>query len=180
MVTRNIVILPPPTVAKQAMAWSRKIAAEYKTDFVLDGKHFYPHITLYQGEYSEENLTFMEEKLVSIARTTSPFTVQPKAFRIFERFLFLEMNKDEGIAALQRRIFSDVGKLGKKLSSVAGEIFLPHITITRFHQAEDAKQAVSKLQMVKFEFTARALHLVNIGLDGSVNEIFKEFPLQMV
>jgi 2'-5' RNA ligase len=180
MVTRNIVILPPPEVAREAIIWSRQVAAKYTTDFVLDGKEFYPHITLFQGEYPDGNIATLTEKLNHTAKLTAPFSVRGKVFVVFERFLFLEMHKDESIATLQHGIFSEAGKLGKKLSSVAGEIFLPHITITRFQQAGDAKKAVSLLPAAYIGFEVHSLFLANIGLDGSVNEIFKEFPLQMV
>jgi len=180
MVKRNIIILLPPPVAKRAIAWSNLISNKYKTDFVLDGKQFHPHVTLYQGEYPDENMPILEEKLAHIVQSAAPFCIRAKAFSSFEEFLFVEIEKDDELVSFQKTIFIAAMTLGKSLSPVAGATFLPHVTITRLQQPNRAEEVLSLLGATDIAFEAHALSLANIGPDGTVNEVYREFPFQMV
>lgn len=206
MVTRNIVILPPPEVAREAMDWSRQIAAEYKTDFVLDGKAFYPHVTLYQAAYPDKNQTVLEEKLTALAKYTKSFQVSSADFSTIAGFVVLDFKKNEELVSLHKKIVTMCNPLreGENIpseqknltdpnvpefikhsirtygSALDMEAFAPHITITRLQNFVDAEAAEKVLKYKSLSFTVSNIYLANIGLDGSVNEIFKEFPLQMV
>ena len=51
---RNIVILPPEEVIEEAIRLSRNIGKKHQTNFVLNRKNRWPHITLHQFAIPEE------------------------------------------------------------------------------------------------------------------------------
>ena len=176
MIKRNIIILPDILVSKRAIELSGKLSTQYKTTFTLDGKQFYPHITLYQAEYLQESMIGLEQKLFHIAKSISPFCVRATTFSTFRGFLFLNIKKDNEVVSLQKSIISALGPLSKSLSPLAGDTFVPHITITRLQYPDDAKRAVSILGRTEISFEVHSLHVADIGPDGTVNELLKEIP----
>jgi 2'-5' RNA ligase len=60
------------------------------------------------------------------------------------------------------------------------DAYIPHITISCLHSPEDAVNARNALTPSKTTFNVTSIHLANIGPDGTVNEIYKEFPFQMI
>lgn len=180
MTKRNIVVLPGLLVSRQAIELSRQISKQYKTTFVLDGKKFYPHITLYQAGYPQNVLASLEQKLTRIVKSVSPFYIRSANFSTFRGFLFLNIHKNKEIVLLQESIFSALGPLSNSMSPLAGDAFVPHITITRLQNPDDSKSALPLLGKIEISHEAHSLCLANIGPDGTVNEIFKEFPFQMI
>jgi 2'-5' RNA ligase len=204
MITRNIVILPPPEIAEQAMTWSREVASEYKTDFVLDGKQFYPHITIYQAAYPDRNLPYVEKQLTELVKYVKPFRVKSTTFSTMVGFIFLNFTKSEELISLHKQIVEICNPLRegegipaelKNLtdpnvpefikhsirtygSALAMEAYMPHITISRLQNRQDADRALEVLGKTEVTFDVHGISLGNIGIDGSVNEIFKETPFR--
>ena len=204
MVTRNMVILPPPEVAEQAMAWSRKIASEYITDFILDGKKFHPHITLYQAAYPNKYILNIEQRLTKIVKGVKPFQIHAKDFSTFVGFIFLNFVKSEELISLHKQIVEICNPLreGENIpaevknltdsnvpefikysirtygSALAMEAYMPHITISRLQNISQADTARITLKKTAVSFEVKSIHLANIGPDGTVNEIFKEIPFR--
>lgn len=180
MVKRNIIILPPPEATRQAIAWSQDIANRYPVSFVLDGKNFYPHITLFQGEYVQTNEASLEKFLVRTVSQMQSFSVRLNRFGSLDTFIFLNAERDESLISLQKTIFETAKTLGRSLSPIAGDIFVPHITLTRLKNAENIEMVPDGFGKPNVSFRVSSLYLANIGPNGSVNEIFREFPFQMV
>jgi 2'-5' RNA ligase len=202
MVTRNIVILPPPDIANQAINWSRQIAAKYTTDFVLDGKTFYPHITVYQTAYPQKNIFLVESRLAEFVKHVHSFHVHAENFSTIVGFVSLDFTKTKELVSLHEHIVDRCNPLrdgniipleAKNLlsplvpdyikysirtygSALDMEAFAPHITLSRLQQFDLAKSAESNLKFQKISFKVRSVWIANIGIDGSVNELLKEFP----
>ena len=204
MTTRNIIILPPAEVAKRAMFWSRSIASTYTADFVLDGKQFYPHITLYQAAYPDKNIPKVGKMLTSLVKNIKPFQVHASAFSSLVGFIFLNFVKSQEFVSLHKQIVAACNPLreGESIpsernnltdpavpefikysirtygSALAMEAYMPHITITRLRNFSEIDSARKKLKYVDISFGVNSVYLANIGLDGTVNEIFKEIPFR--
>jgi 2'-5' RNA ligase len=206
MTTRNIIILPTPDVAGQAIVWSRKIASEYKTNFVLDGKQFYPHITVYQAAYPDKNFPQVETQLKKLVKNIKPFTVKTGDFSTLVGFIFLNFDKSEELVSLHKQIVGICNPIreGENIpaevknltdphvpefikhsirtygSALAMDAYMPHITLSRLQNPSEADKVLVKLRHTKISFDVQSVRLGNIGLDGTVNEVFKEFPFQMI
>ena len=204
MITRNIIILPPPEVAERAMAWSRKIAEKYKTDFVLDGKNYYPHITLYQLALSDANSVSLDQQLHSIVSDTKSFQIEADIFSTLVGFVFLNFKKSNELFSLHEQIVNSCNPLrdGENIpaevqnltnpdvpefikqsirtygSALAMKAYLPHISITRLKTFSEADSARMKLANASIIFDVHSIHVANIGPDGTVNEILQEYPFQ--
>ncbi|MCX6794137.1 MAG: hypothetical protein NTY06_03475, partial [Candidatus Gottesmanbacteria bacterium] len=168
MVTRNIIIQPPPDVAEQAMEWSRQIATKYKTDFVLDGK-----ITLYQGAYPDNNVAEIETQLSKLVKTVGQFQVKTSGLSTMAGFISLNFEKNEELVALHRTIVGTCNPLREGLiipdeeknltnpnipdfikysirtygSALDMDAFAPHITITRLQNFTEPAEAT---QLIKY------------------------------
>jgi 2'-5' RNA ligase len=202
MVTRNIVLLPPPNIAQQAMNWSRQISRTDTTDFVLDGKKFYPHITVYQAAYPQKNISLVESRLAELVKHMHPFQVHAENFSTIVGFVSLDFIKTKELVLLHEHIVDRCNPLregeiipaeAKNLlsplvpeyikhsirtygSALDMEVFAPHITLTRLQQFDLAKNAESHLKFQTISFEVHSLWIANIGIDGTVNELLKEFP----
>jgi hypothetical protein len=185
------------------MKWSRQIAATYTTDFVLDGKTFYPHITLYQAAFPDKNISFVEQQLDALAGQVNPFRVRSEDFISLVGFVFLKFIKSEELVSLHRQIVGLCNPIreGENIpaevqnltdpnvpefikysiktygSALAMDAFLPHITLSRLKNFSETENARAMLEKKDMAFDVHSIHLANIGPDGTVNEIYKEFPL---
>ena len=206
MITRNIILLPPPQVMQQAISWSKRIASDYKTNFILDAKKFYPHITLYQAALPDKNLPIVEEKLVTLVKQMKPFSVHADDFSTLVGFVFLTFVKSEALLSAHEQIVKICNPLreGENIpaevqnltdptvpefikqsirtygSALAMEAYVPHITLSRLQNLSDAEKARAKLEKAEISFDVHSIHVANIGPDGTVNEMYREFPFRMI
>jgi hypothetical protein len=60
----------------------------------------------------------------------------------------------------------------------AKESYIPHMSITRLVDYQEAEEAKKLLQAETTTFTAHELLLTNVGDDGTCNDIYARFPLQ--
>lgn len=204
MTTRNIIILPPPDIAKLAIGWSKDIAERYPTKFILDGKNYYPHITLYQAAYPDKNVHTAEEQLLRIASQSKPFQIGAGEFSTLVGFVFLDFVKTGKLFSLHKKIVEVCNPLRegeiipaeiKNLanpevpeyikhsirtfgSALAMDVYMPHISISRLQSFTQAEKASQLLEKKKIAFEVKSIFMANIGLDGTVNEILREFPFK--
>ena len=76
----NIVIYPPVEISKRAIAVSKKLKSK-KGLFVLDGKNYFPHITLYMTEFPLKNVAKVKKLLKQFATKTKPFEISSSKYR---------------------------------------------------------------------------------------------------
>ena len=55
---------------------------------------------------------------------------------------------------------------------------IPHMSITRLEEYQEADEAKKLLQIKTMKFTVQELLLTNLGDDGTCNEIYARFQLQ--
>ncbi len=202
LLTRNIIVRPDKHIAEVAISLSRKIAGEFKTDFVLDGKTFFPHITIYQAAYPEKNIAEVEKQIVKAVKSVKPFDVKLFEYQSMLGFVFWNAEKDNPFLSLHKKIITGMNSLREgsilpgelpRLSdpqvpdfikqsiknygaALAMDAFTPHLTITHFINPSDASLARETLSSKKLQFCASSVWLANIGPHGTVNEILQEFP----
>jgi 2'-5' RNA ligase len=200
---RNIVIIPDAQGIKKAIELSRQISQKFGTSFVLDGKNFYPHITLYQTAYPTMNLTHVVTKLSEVSRTMKSFRVQIHGYKTMMGFIFLHAIRSRELFLAHKHIVSvlnplregavipsdeamlDSSNVSHKIkhcirtygSILAMDTYMPHITLCRLKDPNQTNDVFAMLPTVDLAFDVRDIYLANVGQDGSVNEILERFPL---
>ncbi|MBI4281218.1 2'-5' RNA ligase family protein [Candidatus Uhrbacteria bacterium] len=101
----NIAIIPPLAIAKKAIAASRRFKKQGGL-YVLDGKNYFPHVTLYMTEFPKKNLPAIKEALHDvITRTTSfPLTFSRNYHDAPSGFIVAHFRTTKAITTLHRRI----------------------------------------------------------------------------
>ena len=198
----NIVLLPPIDVAKEAMRLSRLINERYQTEFILDGKNKYPHLTLYQIEIPGVNLKKTLKAVYYLFQKRPRIISKITGIRNYQTFISFEFNKTAELYKLHRKIVNGLEKFreGIKVSvALKGfkkftasqksdlekygslgvmENFWPHITLTRLKSENDIN-AVRRLLTFK-EFGPIIFEKAAVGKlsdHGTVTRIIEEYRL---
>lgn len=197
----NIVLLPPEEVSKEAIRLSELVAKNFPVEFVLDGKTHYPHLTLYQLEVPDKNLSIVKKQLSNIFKSiiTAKFD---HYFGSQSGFLSWVCPRNKNLFDLHKKVVKSLNPLreglllpSKKLrynhltdkdylqiekfgSSGLFEYFRPHITITRLKSGDTYKKALNFLPhkkplIVNFKKAA----LGKLSIHGTVTEIIEEYNL---
>lgn len=198
---RNVVLLLDKKVQKYAISLSQQIANQYKTTFILDGKGFHPHITLYQASYPDRNEMLIGSILTNVSQASKQFSVQVRGVSTLWGFIFLDVLLDDHIKNIHAAVVSSLNELREGMimehtqallsspdvpeqmkesiraygSPLAMEAFHPHITLCRLTDVASAEAVCASLKNVTAEFQVNAIHVANIGMDGTVNEIFGSY-----
>jgi len=197
----NIAILPDENTQREAIEMSEKIAQSVSSEFVLDGKNFYPHISVYQAHYPLKNLEKLK-KAVALLATSTPASIHLQSFDIAygvwtfwncvddgrliklhntavkaanplrEGLIMPQLADRPGLSADDK---SDIQSYG---SLLIGPRYRPHITLTRLSSESDESRVRELLGQEKaVRFKPRSLILGYLGDHGTVIGIIEEFPL---
>lgn len=197
----NIVLLPPDEISQEAIRLSRLIANKFPVEFVLDGKTRYPHLTLYQLEIPDKNLSIAKKRLSNIFKSTIS-TNFDHYFGGSHGFISWDCSRNKSLFGLHKAVIKNLNLLredlllpSKKLkynfltkqdclqieefgSSGLFEYFRPHITITRLKHGTFYKKALQILPSRKslvVNFNKAALG--KLSIHGTVTEMIEEFKL---
>lgn len=199
--TLNIAILPSDEVAAQAIAMSRKIAEEVGSRFILNSDNLIPHITVYQAQYPDKNISKVKEITRNLSLEQELFEMKLNVITVvYGTFLFWNCEKSLILQNLQKKAVKLANPLREGLipTSLAdvrnlsegdrydvktfgalliGPRYEPHITITRLKRKEDAEKAIRILGSSKknLSFKPKALILGYLGQHGTVTGIAESF-----
>lgn len=198
--TLNIAILPSDEITAQAIEMSKKIADKVGSRFILNSHTLFPHITIYQAQYPNKNINILKSIVKKLCLEQQLFEIQLDMISIsHETFLFWNCEKTLTLQNLQKKAVDLANPLRNGLipTSLAdvtglsegdkydlktfgalliGPRYMPHITITRLKNEEDAKKAIKILAgSKKFSFKPNGLILGYLGEHGVVTGIIKKF-----
>lgn len=151
----NIVLLPDETIAEHAIALSAQLQP-HDAYFALDTQAGpFPHATLYMTQLKVSDLGEACTHLAAVASTMSPVDLHPKGY--FQKWGYIDVDcerSDAFVAAQQAvlaainpirdgmrakdqvRLQAATGEERQNLETYGyqgiGELFRPHITLTRF------------------------------------------------
>lgn len=200
----NVVIFPDESIQQYSISLSGKIRENFKTNFVLNKSNILPHITLYQAGFPSKNFDEIKNNLESICQDIKPFDLAIGSVSEFMCFIFLNVSKTTDLANIQGKIVKNLnflregviiedfkGMLEDKNLSVdirqnikafgsplIGKSFIPHITLTKIANPQDAKSLPSLFKTEKKSFKAKSIALTNVSAYGTVSEIYKEFEFK--
>ncbi|MFI6600130.1 2'-5' RNA ligase family protein [Nonomuraea sp. NPDC050536] len=203
----DVVLLPPAGIAAEAVKLSRQCAEPAGAEFVLTEERVYPHLSLFMAVYTPEQRAAAVERLAGIGRRTPVIDLRADRFAGNEHGMFeLFYDKSEAITALQEDVLAAVAPLragwrrhdpvGRvladyRLSAPApardnlerygydevGELFRPHITLTRFQQRDHQVDPALLPSTQAFTAAFDTLALCVMGEHGTCTEIVARFTL---
>ena len=200
----NVILLPDKETSLKAIELSNRSNHLGQTRYLLDGKHNHPHVTLYQSAFPTRNFDKINQSLVAVALQTKPIQIELNKFSSLLEFLFWDAVKSPQLLTLHQVVLqvlnplrdglllpedearlelpsvSEAMKASIRLYGypVAGDLYPPHITITRFNTITEAQNAVSHLPPEPIIFTVSTIALANRGQNGTVNELYIKYPLE--
>jgi len=200
----NTVLVIPANVAKKAIEESQKIAKKYETFFTLDGKNFFPHITLYSPEFPLKNFRQILKIIKQITISHKQFEIKFGGLRINQGFIGINVLRSPILDSLHKEIvlglnslreghirndllvrtqedlqleFSDEQKQCIKNYGVPGalELFHPHLTLTRLINNDEVEKAAGLIDWSVKQFTTRSIAACKMGKHGTCVELIEKF-----
>lgn len=172
MTVFSYVLLPDVKVGRYAINLSRNTSHSAKTFFSLDGRKFYPHITLSDINTKSRSTKKMKHNLVKFANEFKPFNVTFLSFEDGQRWFALKCIKDRKIGEFQKSALKYLGR-----GSNATNPYDPHLTITRFRKAQDVKIGYRVCKFRRISFTAKTIALCSKARHGTVTKIIMKCDL---
>ena len=195
----NIVICPPPEISKKAIRISKKLKNK-KGLFVLDGKNYFPHITLYMTEFPLRNMTKVRKLLKQFAAKTKPFEINSSKYRQnIDGYIDVDYKRSKNINELQKKIvkllnplregqmrekdkarMSEMTKAEQKNLKLygyrnVGDKFFPHLTFSKLEKFD--KSALSNIDKSNFSFKVDKIGFFYLGDYGTCRKLIEIFDL---
>lgn len=198
----DIVLLPNDELAQKAIDASRLLAV-HDPHFTLEIGKFYPHMSLYMFQLEESDISRVEDALSKIADQTYVFSGKATRYYLGEGYgvgyIDPEYETSEVLRSLQQQVVeavnpiragmreSDIAKMkdatGVKLENLqkygypaVGELFRPHITLTRLK--EHKPKVLEVLPDISlFDGSFVKLGLFEMGGNGTCIRLIKTVDL---
>lgn len=194
----NIAIIPPAPIARRAIALSQQLK-DQGGRFVLDGKNYFPHVTLYMTEFPTKNLSKIKKALRHIIHGTHSFSLRAEKYQHHsDGYLDVHFSKNRALRLLHKNIVHALNPLRdglmrpkdrKRLSGFtktqqrnllqygyrdALRLFKPHLTFTKFF----TNNMHPRMPKIAFSFSATLIGLFQSGKHGTCKKVFASFYLQ--
>ena len=197
----NIVLLPDVNLANHAIVTSLLIGHDNDVFFKLTDGKLYPHVSLYMCQLKEQNVNNVKQILKSLADKYEEFELEGSSFGNEEKFFDIEYEKTSGIVSLQNEVLDKVNPIRdgmrekdkarlitaeglekQNLESYGyrsvGELFRPHLTITRFKELETYKAPVEIGKPQEYSGTFNRIGLFMMGDNGTAVYELASFQLK--
>ncbi len=170
----NVAIYPSLRISKKAINISKKLKKKGGL-FVLDGRNYFPHITLYMTEFPLKNVPKIRKLLREIAGKTKPFRLNSLKYQQSrDGYIEVAYRKSKPIREFQKKIIALLNPLREglllpkdkaqinKLSRIrqhnikrygyrsVGAEFPPHLTFTKLEKFN--KSALTNIPKSIFSF----------------------------
>lgn len=168
--------------------------------FVLDGKDFFPHITLYMLELPLDNLQKVREFLRKFVSETNSFPITAIKYRNGEGgYIDVDFERNENVVNLQRKIIELINPLRQglirpkdmeRMGSLSdleqnnlkqygfrsvGEGYVPHLTFSKLEKSDVS--VLGSLSKFDFSFSVEKIAIYYLGEFGTCNKLIEIFDL---
>lgn len=199
----DIVLLPSLELENKAIEAS-KATSKYDSFFTLEIGRFYPHMSIYMFQLNDSDISKVEEVLAKIAKDTKAINATATTYSLGTGFgvgyVDPEYEVTEELSNLQNSVVeavnpiragmreSDVRKMqdaeGLKLENLQkygypaiGDLFRPHITLTRLKEHNPKVLELLPKDVSTFSGVFDRLGLFEMGENGTCIRKIAEFPL---
>ena len=194
----NLVLLPEPALAERAMQLSQRLA-HHGTYFTLKHGEYFPHLSLYMTQLKIDDLPRVSALLEEIAAQNQRLTLSASDYNQSFGFIDVAYARTTALDSLQASVIETINPIrdgmrqrdkarlqtAKGLTlhnlqtygySYVGELFRPHITITRL--TRDGEISTEGLPLVaSFSGAFPKLGLFEMGDHGTCVRKIAEFVL---
>ena len=195
----NVAIYPPAEISKRVIAISKKLKNKNGL-FVLDGKNYFPHITLYMTEFPLKNMVKIKKLLKQFAVKTKPFEISSSKYRQnTDGYIDVDYKKSKNINELQKKNIkllnplregqmrekdkariSEMTKAEQKNLKLygyrgVGDKFFPHLTFSKLEKFD--KSALSNIDKSNFSFRVDKIGFFYLGDYGTCRKLIEIFDL---
>lgn len=195
----DVVVIPPPDVAEQAMAMSRTLSS-FGSFFVLDGVARHPHLSLYRVPLYESVLPEVVESIEKLAHTTAPFLLTQGTYYPDQGvWIGVRYIADKSLFNLHTffidvlkkyRVIEDDTRYAERWSEMSKEqrnniqecgwansytLYSPHISFTKLKQPR--ADVLAHLPQCEFSFIADHVGLYELGQHGTADILIADFWL---
>lgn len=200
----DVVLLPSADLASRAIKASNLITQKYDSFFTLEDGKYYPHMSLYMFQLTEVDISKIEAALADIAKSSNAITAKATTYRLGEGFgvgyVDPEYEVSSELSNLQNRVIeavnplragmreSDIRKMqdakGLKLENLQkygypaiGELFRPHITLTRTKEHKPEVLELLPKDVSEFSGLFDRIGLFEMGENGTCVRKIAAFQL---
>jgi len=195
----NVAIYPPAEISKRVIAISKKLKNKNGL-FVLDGKNYFPHITLYMTEFPLKNMVKIKKLLKQFAVKTKPFEISSSKYRQnTDGYIDIDYKKSKNINEFQKKIIkllnplregqirekdkariSEMTKAEQKNLKLygyrsVGDKFFPHLTFSKLEKFD--KSALLNIDKSNFSFKVNKIGFFYLGDYGTCHKLIEIFDL---
>lgn len=180
ILTLGVVLGFPKDVEEAAVRLSREAAACAPTHFLLDSTRTLPHCTVYQTRFPVEVVDSVAKRFRGLQ--FDPFELTFEATRSYEpepTFLFWDASAADArrLRSLQDRIRAIVKEFELAPYVLAGDAYRPHITITRFKNADDCRAFADRAGSTSCRAIPNRLLLATHGAHGEVTSVIAQLDI---
>ncbi|MFH1366998.1 MAG: 2'-5' RNA ligase family protein [Patescibacteria group bacterium] len=199
----NTVLKPPQEIVEKVITLSQEIGKKHAAEFILDGRNFFPHLTLYSPEYPQNRLDDVMEKVNILAEEFPAVNMEYKGLRSGQGFIVLDFALTPAIKKMHETIVKILNPLREghhkekydapdyqmKMSDEqknniikygypdAMGLYHPHLSIIRLKDEKIAREICQNLTWSEKEFTIDTLAVYKMGKHGTCTELEAEFKL---
>jgi len=195
----NIAIYPPNNISRRAINVSRALLKRGGL-FAIDGKNYYPHITIYMAEFPRRNIKAVETLLKKITAGKKPFRIESDryhqsrdgyveiGFKRTKAILLLHKNIVQSLNPLRDGLmrpkdlvrFKQFSKQKQKNLKLYGydnvfAEFAPHMTFTKLGRTD--RRVIGDLSKQNFSFLIKEIGLFKSAEHGACRKIIAQFYL---
>lgn len=198
----NTVLMIPDHVASDVIALSKSLGEHNDAHFVLDGKDYYPHITLYSPEYPTHNLNEVFNRVQNIATNQKSIQCAIGDIRTGEGFISLEVELTKELNGLHTEVVAALNPLredhvrekyvtdyqiqfsDEKIENIkkfgypnSMSLYRPHLTVIRLKDKEKAEALALHIDFSKMRFVADKIGVYEMGEHGTCRKLLKEYAV---
>jgi hypothetical protein len=194
----SIVLLPNSDIAQKAITVSQQLA-QLDSLFTLKDGEYFPHASLYMTQLKVADLDSVKERLAAIAGQVSPFDLTAVRYYQTQGFIDVEYQRTSTLDDLQMKVVGAInpirdgmhekdkvrmqtatGRARENFEKYGypniGELFRPHVTLTRFPEVEP-KDGLELPPIETFSGRFTKLGLFEMGNNGTCVRKIAEFEL---
>lgn len=191
-----VAIYPPHSILQKATRVSQLLKEDGGL-FMLDDKHYYPHVTLYMTEFPAKNLGRIKQLLQRIASKTRPFSMRPDVQRLHRGYVDISFRRTREVVQLHSSVVRTLNPLREGLMrskdrrrlkgltlreqrslrrygynrALSG--FIPHLTFTKLRKG--SKDVRQRFYLPEFSFKSGRMALFRSAAHGTCRELMAQF-----
>jgi hypothetical protein len=207
MFTRlNTILLPDKNFTNKILKTALSITKGKETEFVVDNKNYFVHLTIYSPEYPTKNIEKVIEEVKNYSKNIHPYTLSIKQFIEGEGFVMIDFDESIKMKSVHKQFIQSLSPLreGRIRDKYKAEIeagkyppkqirlinqygyhnvekyYEPHLSICKFSKRELALGEVNKLNsdFKCEEIVIQSLAVAEMGPNGTCTKILKCFDLK--